>query len=209
MRSTFLLALAAVFVSRAAHAEALPSGANVSLAAQPTAIPSPDAALPKDAPPISDRPMISQGDPAVRSVRFGNTTVGRAGCLAISMYDALASLGRVSTDPATFIRTLSAYGLFTHNGLLRWSFGSLYSVVTDRFTISGVAALQKATAALSSGAQVLLEVVTSRGTKHWVRVTRVINGDAEIRDPNGGRTDWLGSSYGVKSVRGMAMIMAN
>lgn len=209
MRSTFLLALAAVFVSRAAHAEALPSGANASLATQPAAIPSPDAALPPEAPATDDRPMISQGDPAVRTVRLGNTTIGRAGCLAIAMYDALASLGRVSSDPATFVRQLSAYGLFTRNGLLRWSFGSLYSVVTDRFNVSGVAALQKTAAALSNGAQVLLEVATSHGTKHWVRVTRIVNGDAEIRDPNGGRIGWLGSSYGVSSVRGIAMIMAN
>lgn len=203
MHRTFLLAMAALLGSGVAHAESLSSNAT----APSTNLPMSDTSM--TALPSEARPMISQGDPAWRWIRFGNTTVGRAGCLLMSLYDVFSSLGITSTDPATFVRTLSANGFFTSSSKLRWNLGQLFPVWTDRLTISGAAALQKAKTAISNGTQVLFEVVTSRGTNHWVVVSRIVNGNAEIRDPNGGRIGWLSSLYGLNSVHGMVTVTAN
>lgn len=199
----FLLAMAAALPwSGAALAENLPTSTTVSAAN----IETPAAALPSE-----ELPMVSQGDPAWSWIRLGRSTIGKIGCLSMSLYDAFVQLGLLtagSTDPGAFVRMLRAYGLFTPNGDLRWDLDRLFPVWIERTRAFGDSALNKAAAALSSGKKVLLQVRTVRGTFHWVGVSRIVNGDAEIRDPNGGRTEWLGSTYRIDSIRGMVTIAA-
>lgn len=199
---TFLLASAALLWGGTALAEDLPTSTSLPSA---MTIPAPAASLPSE-----EQPMVSQGNPAWRWMKLGSTTIGRAGCLVTSLYDTLitSKLLSSSTDLGSFVRLLSAYGLFTPSGDLRWDIGKLFPVTVQRITAFGAAALDKAASALSDGTYVLIELATKRGTHHWVRVSRIVNGDAEIRDPNGGRIEWLDSTYGVKAVQGMALITA-
>lgn len=195
----FLLAGAALLWSAAGKAEDL-SPAPAPVSETTVAIPVPSAHI---------RPMISQGDPAWRSVPLGTTTVGRAGCLALSLLDTLTAMGLVSLDPEAFIRALSESGLLTRNGLLRWGLDRLFPVKAERTSVTGAAAIEQAALELSRNARVLLEVRTSRGTSHWLAVSRIVGNDAEVRDPNGGRIGLLSSLYGVGAVRGLATIMLN
>lgn len=201
----FLLAMAAALPwSGAALAENLPTSSSVPAAVTPPALPS-------AAPAVEDQPMISQGNPAWSWIPLGRSTIGKIGCLSMSLYDAFVQMGLLaagSTDPGAFVRMLSAYGLFTSNGDLRWDLDRLFPVWIERTRAFGSAALNKAAAALSNGKKVLLQVRTARGTFHWVGVSRIVNGDAEIRDPNGGRTEWLGDTYRIDSIRGMVTIAA-
>jgi hypothetical protein len=97
-------------------------------------------------------------------------------------------------------------GMFTRTGSLYWDLGRLFPVIATRLKLAGSAAYDEALRQLSQGAGVLLQVLTDRGTLHWVVASKVVNGDIEIRDPNGGRIGTLGSLYGVKALRGMATI---
>lgn len=174
-----------------------------------TSAPSADIETPTEPLPPEARPMESQGDPAWRWMKLGSTTIGKAGCLVTSLYDTLITdkLLSASTDLGAFVRLLSSYGLFTPGGDLRWDLKRLFPMLTiERMSAFGGAAIQKAAYALSQGAQVLIQVATNHGTRHWVVVSRIVNGDALIRDPNGGRIRWLSASYGTQAIRGMATI---
>lgn len=183
-----LLALAALLCwSGRAHAEDAPASQAV-LTIQPS------------------RPMLSQGDPAWRSLPIGTTTIGKSGCLAFSLMDALASMGLSFSSPSAFIELLKQNGLFTRSGLLVWDLDRLFPVTATRVSIAGNAAYEEAKQKLSEGASVLLEVATVRGTRHWIVASKVTDGGIEVRDPNGGRTGMLESLYGISSLRGLAVI---
>lgn len=167
----------------------------------------PDHLIPQQAQTTEERPMLSQGDPQWKRYRFGNTTVGKAGCLALSLMDALVDMGLAIASPQSFIRMLSESRLFTKTGLLIWDLGRLFPVTVTRLSLRGRAAYTEAVNRLSQGAKVLLEVRTVRGTLHWVVASKAVNGDFEVRDPDGGRIGLLSSLYGgTDSLRGLAAI---
>jgi len=149
--------------------------------------------------------MPSQGDPAWRSLSIGNTTVGKSGCLAFSLMDALTSMGLSFSSPAAFVQMLKENGLFTSAGLLKWNLSMLFPVTVRRLTLAGSAAYDEAKRGLTAGMSVLLQVKTPRGTLHWLVATKAADGDFFVRDPNGGRTGLLSTLYGgISSLRGLA-----
>jgi hypothetical protein len=155
----------------------------------------------------ASRPVLSQGDPAWRSMRLGRTTVGRSGCLVMALRDALVEMGVTQSSPDAFVSTLSRNGLFTAQGSLYWSVDKLFPVTVRPMQALGRSGYIQATKHLAEGKGVLLEVTTKRNTRHWVMATKVVNGDdIEIRDPNGGRVGSLKSLYGVQSLRRIAVI---
>lgn len=152
------------------------------------------------------RPMPSQGDPMWRSLPIGSTTVGKSGCLAFSLMDALASMGISSDSPSAFIELLTQNGLFTRSGLLVWNLDRVFPITTTRVSLTGAAAYEEIKRQLSQGARVLVQVGTARGTRHWVVASRITDDGIEVRDPNGGRTGMLEALYGISSLRGLAVI---
>lgn len=154
----------------------------------------------------AERPMLSQGDPGWKSLPLGSTTVGKAGCLAFAVMDVLESMGLTYASPYSFIAMLSQNGLLTPSGLLKWSLDKLFPVTATRLAIAGMAAFNEAVNRLSQGAGVVLEVITDRGTRHWVVASRIVGNDIEVRDPDGGRIGLLSSLYGIDSLRGLAAI---
>jgi hypothetical protein len=124
----------------------------------------------------------------------------------MSLMDVLTGMGLFYSSPATFLSLLSVNGMFTSTGKLTWSIDRIFPITTMRLNLVGTAAYDEAVRQLSQGTSVLLQVLTDRGTLHWVAAAKVVDGDIEIRDPNGGRIGTLGSLYGVSALRGLATI---
>jgi hypothetical protein len=115
-------------------------------------------------------------------------------------------MGLVTASPASFIAMLTRNHMFDRSNQLYWNLSKLFPVTVTRLKLSGAAAYNAAVSHLSAGSKVLLQVATDRGTLHWVVASKALNGDIEVRDPNGGRVGLLSSLYGVHSLRGLAAI---
>jgi hypothetical protein len=115
-------------------------------------------------------------------------------------------MGLVTASPASFIAMLTRNHMFDRSNQLYWNLSKLFPVTVTRLKMQGTAANKAAVSHLSEGSKVLLQVVSDHGTYHWVVASRVVNGDIEVRDPDGGRIGLLSSLYGVSSLRGLAAI---
>jgi len=152
-------------------------------------------------------PAVSQGDPRWKNLQLARgVTVGKAGCLFVSLFTSVIEMG-YNFDVFSFLRTLTDSDLFDRFGRLRWDIQrAIPGLSAERLVLSGAAALAAAKERIADGSRIVLQVVTSRGTRHWIAVMKIVGDTFIVSDPDGGKVGTLSSLYGTNAVRGLAVL---
>jgi len=155
-----------------------------------------------------DPPTYSQGDPRWKNFQLAHgVSVGKAGCLVVSLFTSLLQMG-YNFDLLSFLRTLADNDLFDRFGRLRWDIQkAIPGLSAERLKLAGTAALAAAKERIADGSRVILEVVTSRGTHHWIAVVKMVGDSIIVSDPNGGKIGTLSDLYGgARAVTGLSVL---
>jgi hypothetical protein len=153
---------------------------------------------------------VSQGDPRWKNLQLARgVTVGKAGCLLVSLFTSVLEMG-YNFDLISFLRTLTDNDLFDRFGRLRWDIQkAIPGLSAERLSLAGAAALAAAKERIADGSRIVLQVVTSRGTRHWIAVMKIVGDTFIVSDPDGGKVGTLSSLYGTNAVRGLAVLTQN
>jgi hypothetical protein len=154
--------------------------------------------------------ILSQGDARWKNLRLGNSTIGKQGCLFMSVTAILMEQG-LTHDPRQLVSLFTKTGLVDRMGRLRTQgLAAFFPILTilDREPVAS-GETQPVQDWLTQGAFVLLRLdhphAARAATQHWVRATQDPHGTLIVIDPDGGKVDSLANLYGTKAVKEMVV----